>query len=108
MRAKFLIAILLFVLPSLSAQSVSKEQLKKLNDIVGSYETEFDQYQLPEDEEKGACKKFFHICPFDSKYAIIGYGMFCAVNAKDPEGHKFALVDRDGNIVLKTEAESYW
>jgi hypothetical protein len=108
MKATFLIAILMFVLPSLSAQSVSKEQLKKLNDIVGSYETEFDQYQLPEDEEKGACKKFFHICPFDSKYAIIGYGMFYADYAKDPEGHKFALVDRDGNIVLKTEAESYW
>ena len=47
MKATFLIAILMFVLPSLSAQSVSKEQLKKLNDILGLYETEFDQYQLP-------------------------------------------------------------
>lgn len=103
MKAKFLIAILMFVLPSLSAQSVSKEQLKKLNDILGLYETEFDQYQLPEDMDK-----FFHIYPFDSKYALIGYITRNFNLGIEISGHKHALVDREGNLVLKTEGESYW
>ena len=70
----------MFVLPSLSAQSVSKEQLKKLNDIVGSYYTELDnRVAIEEEKRKGKPQEeqlgwsYVVISPFIYKYACISY-----------------------------------
>lgn len=106
MKAKFLIAILLFVLPSLSAQSVSKEQLKKLNDIVGSYYTELDnRVAIEEEKRKGKPQEeqlgwsYVVISPFIYKYACISYEIRGYI---DPIIGKSVVIDREGNVVVSS------
>ena len=96
----------MFVLPSLSAQSVSKEQLKKLNDIVGSYYTELDnRVAIEEEKRKGKPQEeqlgwsYVVISPFIYKYACISYEIREYI---DPIVGKSVVIDREGNVVVSS------
>ena len=101
MKATFLIAILLFVSFSLSAQTMAKEQVKRLNAKVESFRKECG-CDKPSDGS-GKSEVIAENVPFNSKHAVFG----CHIT-KDgwSSGYKFAMIDRDGNIIYKEKYDT--